>query len=105
MTRAAATFSDSRSSVVISKRVGKAEKSVGCAVYSAASRIISAKQILNVNNTSRTSGGSGTTTIARIITNASGPASDGNSRRSSGKFQREVKDRVSIVTARSARDR
>src|SRR5262244_563909 len=52
-------LSESRSRVVNRSSVGNAEKSVGFAVYSAANRIISAKEILNVNKMSSAMGGSG----------------------------------------------
>src|SRR5579859_4012565 len=81
MTRAAATLSDSRNKVVINSSVGNDENSVGFAVYSVASRIISPKQMLKVKRISSAKDGSGTTTIARMRTKPDGPARDGKCRR------------------------
>ena len=71
-TRVEATFSDSRSSVVISSTVGKAAKSSGFTMYAAISSTISAIAMLKVNSRSSAKGGSGSTIIARIMTMSSG---------------------------------
>ncbi len=72
MTRVDATFSARRNSVATSRTVGKMAKSSGLTVYTETSRTISPSAMLKVNTRSSTSGGSGSTIMASIITSSKG---------------------------------
>ncbi len=68
--RVEATLRDSRNKVTSSNMEGKADRSRGRRVYMEASRIMSAKVILNDIRRSSSIGGSGITMNTRIATTA-----------------------------------
>ena len=71
-TRVDATLRESRINVVKSRTDGNAEKSSGRIMYAATIITIKATAILMVKNRSKTSGGSGSTIMARIATTSIG---------------------------------